>query len=152
MYLIAAAAMFGNGIAADRGRDTYLYVIPGCLMMSIGFVAASLSTNAYIVLPALLVIIVGHMSLQGPFWSIATRFLSGRAAAAGIACMNMIGILGGFVGPFWMGVAKDLTGDYRRGLLTMAFPMLVATGIMVYLRQRSQRPIAAATETPLAAA
>jgi len=77
------------------------------------------------------------MSMQGPFWSIATRFLKGRAAAAGIAVMNMIGILGGFVGPYWMGIAKDLTGDYRRGLLTMAAPMLVGAGIMFYLRWRS---------------
>jgi len=75
------------------------------------------------------------MSMQGPFWSIATRFLEGRAAAAGIALMNMIGILGGFVGPYWMGIAKDLTGDYRRGLLTMAVPMLVDVGITGYIRR-----------------
>ena len=46
--------------------------------------------------------------------------------------MNTIGILGGFVGPYWMGIAKDLTGDYRRGLLTMAVPMLVGAGISIY--------------------
>jgi len=69
------------------------------------------------------------MSMQGPFWSIATRFLEGRAAAAGIALMNMIGIFGGFVGPYWMGIAEDLTGDYRRGFSTMAVPMLVGVGV-----------------------
>jgi ACS family tartrate transporter-like MFS transporter len=79
------------------------------------------------------------MSMQGPLWSISTSFLKGRAAAAGIAAMNTIGILGGFVGPYWMGVAKDLTGNDRRGLLTMAVPMLVAGGIMMYLRRQSHQ-------------
>jgi ACS family tartrate transporter-like MFS transporter len=137
MYLLAAAAMFGNGILSDRARDTFRYVIPGCLMMSAGFLAVALSSNPSIALTGLLVLIVGHMSLQGPFWSIATRFLKGRAAAAGIALMNTIGILGGFVGPYWMGIARDLTGNYRRGLLTMAVPMLVGAGIMLYLRWQS---------------
>jgi ACS family tartrate transporter-like MFS transporter len=140
MYLVAAA-MFGNGILSDRTRDTFRYVIPGCLMMSAGFLAVALSSNPGIALTGLLVLIVGHMSMQGPFWSIATRFLKGRAAAAGIAVMNMIGILGGFVGPYWMGVAKDLTGNYRRGLLTMVVPMLVGAAIMFYLRWQSHKAV-----------
>ena len=77
------------------------------------------------------------MSIQGPLWSISTSFLRGRAAAAGIAAMNTIGILGGFVGPYWIGFAKDLTGNDQRGLTTMAFPMLIAAGIMVYLRRQT---------------
>jgi MFS transporter, ACS family, tartrate transporter len=136
MYLVAAAAMFCNGILADRARDAFWYVIPGCLMMSGGFLAVALSANPSIALTGLLVLIVGHMSMQGPFWSICTRFLEGRAAAAGIALMNTIGILGGFFGPYWMGIAKDLTGNYRRGLLTMVVPMLIGAGIMFYLRRQ----------------
>jgi ACS family tartrate transporter-like MFS transporter len=87
----------------------------------------------------LLVLIIGHMSVQGPLWSISTSFLKGRTAAVGIAAMNTIGILGGFVGPYWMGIAKDLTGDDQRGLTFMAIPMLIAAGIMVHLRRRSER-------------
>jgi ACS family tartrate transporter-like MFS transporter len=77
--------------------------------------------------------------MQGPLWSISTSFLKGRAAAAGIAAMNTIGILGGFVGPYWMGFAKDLTGNDQRGLVAMSVPMLIAAGIMLYLRQQSYR-------------
>jgi ACS family tartrate transporter-like MFS transporter len=139
MYLLGAVAMFVNAILSDRGHDTFRYVIPGCLMMSVGFLAIALSSNAAVALTGLLVLIVGHMSMQGPFWSISTRFLKGRAAAAGIAFMNMIGITGGFVGPYWMGIARDLTGNYRRGLLTMAVPMFAGAGIMLYLRWRSRQ-------------
>jgi ACS family tartrate transporter-like MFS transporter len=74
MYLVAAGAMFINGILSDRSRDTYWHVIPGCLMMTFGFLAVPLTSNPAIALPGLLVLIVGHMSMQGPFWSIATRF------------------------------------------------------------------------------
>jgi MFS transporter, ACS family, tartrate transporter len=139
MYLLAGAAMWGNGIVSDRSRDTFWHVIPGCLMMSAGFLSIALSSIPNIALAGLLVLIVGHMSMQGPFWSIATRFLNGRAAAAGIALINTIGILGGFAGPYWVGFAKDLTGNYRRGLSVMAVPMLVGAGIMFYLRWRSEQ-------------
>jgi ACS family tartrate transporter-like MFS transporter len=147
MYLLAAGAMFGNGILSDRARDRFWHVIPGCLMMSSGFLVVALSSNPNIALTGLLILIVGHMSMQGPFWSIATGFLTGRAAAAGIALMNTIGILGGFVGPYWIGFARDLTGNYRRGLLTMSVPMLVGAGIMFYLRWQAHQ--AASRSPPL---
>jgi ACS family tartrate transporter-like MFS transporter len=90
------------------------------------------------------------MSMQGPLWTISTSFLKGRAAAAGIAAMNTIGIFGGFIGPYWMGIAKDLTGNDRRGLLMMAIPMLVAAGIMLYLRRQTYRAAAAPMTAPAA--
>jgi ACS family tartrate transporter-like MFS transporter len=114
-------------------------------MMSGGFLALALSPIPSIALTGLLVLIVGHMSMQGPLWSISTSFLKGRTAAAGIAAMNTIGILGGFIGPYWMGIAKDLNGNDRRGLLTMAVPMLVAAGIMLYLRRQAYRAAALST-------
>jgi MFS transporter, ACS family, tartrate transporter len=141
IYLLAAVAMFVNAILSDRGSDTFQYVIPGCLMMSAGFLVVALCSNPTFALSGLLILIVGHMSMQGPFWSISTRFLKGRAAVAGIALMNMIGITGGFVGPYWMGIARDLTGNYRRGLLTMAVPMFVGAGILLYLRRQSHRTV-----------
>jgi len=42
--------------------------------------------------------------------------------------------VGGFVGPYIMGIARDLTGQYQRGLTLMAIPMLVASSIMLCLR------------------
>jgi ACS family tartrate transporter-like MFS transporter len=139
MYLLGAAAMLGNGILSDRARDQFWCVLPGCFMMSAGFLALALASNPVVALTGLLVIIVGHMSMQGPLWSISTSFLKGRAAAAGIAAMNTIGILGGFVGPYWMGFAKDLTGNDQRGLVAMSVPMLIASGILLYLRRQSCR-------------
>lgn len=59
--------------------------------------------------------------------------------AAGIAAMNTVGMVGGFLGPYWMGIAKDFTGDYQHGLLTLALPSLVAAGIMLHMRRMVRR-------------
>jgi len=139
IYVVGAAAMLGNGILSDRTRRPLWGIIPGCLMMSGGFLALGLSMVPGVALTGLLAIIVAHMSLQGPLLALATSFLKGRAAAAGIAAMNTIGIVGAFVGPYWMGIAKDLTGNYQRGLVTMAVPMLIAAGILFFVLRKSGR-------------
>jgi ACS family tartrate transporter-like MFS transporter len=140
MNLLGAVAMLVNGALSDRSQDPFRHVFPGCLLMSGGFLAFGLSSVPGIALSGLLSIIVGSMSMQGPLWSISTGFLQGRAAAAGIAAMNTTGILGGFFGPSWVGFAKDLTGNEQLGMAPMAAPMLIAAGIMLYVRHRSKRP------------
>ena len=52
-------------------------------------------------------------------------FLGGTAAAAGIALINAIGNLGGFVGPAIMGGLRDVTGGYTGGLLVLAGALLI---------------------------
>jgi ACS family tartrate transporter-like MFS transporter len=52
----------------------------------------------------------------GPFWSLATSFVSGNGAAAGIALINSVGNIGGFVGPFVVGYVRDATDSFTLGL------------------------------------
>jgi len=68
----------------------------------------------------------------------ALAALHGRSAAAGIAAMNTIGILGGFIGPFGMGLAKDSTGAYQPGLLMLVIPSLVAAATVFMMRFQSR--------------
>src|SRR2546425_3130866 len=67
------------------------------------------------------------------FWTLPTAFLSGAAAAAGIAVINSIGNLAGFAGPFAMGWIKDTTGSYAGGLLLLAGLGVLAMGIVLML-------------------
>ncbi len=69
------------------------------------------------------------------FWTLPTAFLSGAAAAAGIAVINSIGNLAGFAGPFAMGWIKDHTGSYAGGLLLLAALGLIAMGAVLLLGQ-----------------
>jgi ACS family tartrate transporter-like MFS transporter len=76
--------------------------------------------------------------MQGPLWSLPGSFMQGRSAAAGIAVINTISILGGFLGPYWIGFAKDLTGDYQHGFMLMSIPMLLGAGIMLRLQSSAE--------------
>jgi ACS family tartrate transporter-like MFS transporter len=80
------------------------------------------------------------------FWTLPTAFLSGAAAAAGIAVINSIGNLASFAGPLAMGWIKDHTGSYNGGLLLLAGLGIIAIGIVPTLGrdqalQRAPRPL-----------
>lgn len=134
--LLGALAMVLNGLHSDRASERFLHLIVPCLLMAGAYVAAGLSVNPLIVISAFTIIFAAFNATGGVAWAIPSTFLTGKSAAAGIATANTIAIIGGFVGPYWMGVAKDLTGDYQRGLLTLAIPSFAAAAILLYMRSR----------------
>jgi ACS family tartrate transporter-like MFS transporter len=139
LSLLGALGMLLNAAHSDRTQERYWHIIPCCLLLSLGFVICGVSTRPLIAVPALGLLIVAYNAMQGPLWSLPATFLTGRSGAAGIAAINTIGITGGFLGPYFIGFAKDLTGDYQSGLRLMAIPMLVGAGIMLYLRRDARR-------------
>jgi ACS family tartrate transporter-like MFS transporter len=80
------------------------------------------------------------MSMLAPFWSLPTAFLSGTAAAGGIALINSLGNLGGFVGPNIVGQSQALTGSFELGLTALA--ALMAAGGVLALTIRHERTTA----------
>lgn len=79
-----------------------------------GFLIGGLFTLPWLAVAALSSTVIAYMALLEPVVAIPPLFLKGKSMAAGIAAMNTIGMLGGFIGPYWMGIARDLTGDYQR--------------------------------------
>jgi ACS family tartrate transporter-like MFS transporter len=75
---------------------------------------------------------IGFYGTKGPFWSMPTMFLTGAAAATGIAWINSLGNLGGFFGPSLVGWAKSLTGSYAGGLYALALCALVSAVISLF--------------------
>jgi ACS family tartrate transporter-like MFS transporter len=137
--VLGALAMLVNGTHSDRTGERYRHILLPVFVMAIGYVAAGLSGRPVIVLPALVLMMMGFTAIMGPVWTIPPEFLRGRSAAAGIAAINMIGILGGFVGPYWMGISIDLTGGFQRGLLTMAVPVVAAAGLITVIHRYGER-------------
>jgi ACS family tartrate transporter-like MFS transporter len=133
--VLGALAMLLNSAHADSKREHYLHVALPCALVAAGFAAAGLSSRAAIVIPAFACVVIGLSAISAPVWSIPTEFLCGKSAATGVAAVNMIAILGGFFGPYWMGLATDLTGGYQRGLLTLVVPSLVAMLLMFGIRR-----------------
>ena len=92
------------------------------------------------VVAALTLVNIGISSAKPPLWAMPTMFLSGSAAAAGIATINSIGNLGGFAGPTIIGWIKDVTGSFLGGLYFVS-GLLVLSAVLVLLLSRSQRAV-----------
>ena len=91
---------------------------------------------------ALTVVSICLAGLQTPLLAISASFLNGKSMAAGAATINMVGMMGGFIGPWAMGVAKDHTGDYRMGLVALVVPSLLGAALVLTLRVRERARVA----------
>jgi ACS family tartrate transporter-like MFS transporter len=78
----------------------------------------------------------GAYSIAGPFWSLPSEFLTGYAAACGIAMINSIGNLGGFAGPYAVGLIKDKTGSLHWGFAFVGISMLVSAMFLMLLPKK----------------
>ena len=136
MGILGALGLVLNGHHSDRAGERYWHLIVPCLLIAAAFVVGGLTVAPIFAIPAYAIIFVAFNATAGPSWAIASSFLTGRSAAAGIATANTIAIVGGFVGPYWMGRAKDFTGNYQTGLLTLAVPAFAGAAILLFMRHR----------------
>jgi MFS transporter, ACS family, tartrate transporter len=138
--LLGVPAMLLGAKLSDRSpSQRHRHVIPWCLLMALGLAAAGFSSAPGITIPALCCVVVSFNAMQGAWLAIIPGVFHGRSAAAAIAAVNTLCILGGFVGPYFMGLLKDLTGNYQRGLALLSIPMLIDAAIMVYLGRQALR-------------
>jgi MFS family permease len=121
IYLLGATGMILNGRHSDRSKEARLHCGVSALLGAAGLaVVAVFNAEPMIALPALAVAVVGTMSAIPVFWQLPNYFLSGTAAAAGIALINSIANLAGFGAPWMLGVVKSSTGSFTSGLLAVA--------------------------------
>jgi ACS family tartrate transporter-like MFS transporter len=138
MALFGVASMILNAIHSDRSGERYLHVFIPFVLMGVCYLIGGLTAIPRLAVPALAVALVSYFALQGPVLALATSFLHGRSAAAGIAVMNTIGMLGGFIGPYGMGLAKDHTGTYQPGMLALVIPSLIAASTVLMMRWQAR--------------
>ncbi len=119
-YAIAAIGMVLWARSADGSGRYRRATIVAIGAMAIGLGMASLTDAPLGKMAAITIATIGCFSALPVFWVLPTAFLSGAAAASGIALINSIGNLAGYFGPTIMGVTKDLTGDYNDGLMVLA--------------------------------
>jgi ACS family tartrate transporter-like MFS transporter len=136
---LAIAAMILWARHSDKSGERTWHVVGACVLASVGLVLAGFATTVVAVIVALSLVNIGVSAAKPPLWSMPTMFLSGSAAAAGIATINSIGNLGGFVGPSMIGWIKDLTGSFEGGLYFVAGLMLLSA-ILTLALARSQKP------------
>jgi MFS transporter, ACS family, tartrate transporter len=111
-YVVGVVSMVVWGHRSDRRLERRFHTAFPMFVASAAIAAAALTDDPLTKMIALCVAGFGIFGCLPVFWTLPTAFLSGAAAAAGIAVINSIGNLAGFAGPFAMGWIKDATGSY----------------------------------------
>ncbi|HVB68980.1 MAG TPA: MFS transporter [Acetobacteraceae bacterium] len=133
-FVFAGVAMIWWGWHSDRTGERNKHVAAACATAAVGLVACVLlQGHPVAMMIALIVAAMGQMSIAPTFWTLPTAMLSGTAAAGGIALINSVGNLGGFVGPYMFGLIKDSTGSDTVALLALAAAVAVPALILLAL-------------------
>jgi MFS family permease len=120
-YAVAAVGMVLVGRSSDKHLERRWHFAVSAALGGLGLVlSVQFSNYPVAALAALTLATVGVMSASPLFWSFPTAFLKSAAAAAGIAIINSIANLGGFVIPFLVGSIKDATGSTANGMYFIA--------------------------------
>jgi MFS transporter, ACS family, tartrate transporter len=138
-YATAAAGMVLVGRSSDRTGERYLHLVMPALAGVVGFLAATRTGSTGPLIAALSLCAFGVLGWLGPFWALPTAFLREQAAAGGIALINSMGAVGGFVGPYLIGNIKERTGEFAPGLLVLAGSLAAAAVIVLGLRATALR-------------
>jgi MFS transporter, ACS family, tartrate transporter len=133
-YLIAIVAMLLIGYNSDKTGERRWHVALAAFSSAVGFGFSAWLQNPYFAMAALMMALVGLKSAMGPFWALSTTFLSGTAAAGGIALINSVGNLGGFVGPTLVGVLNDRTGSMEMSLWILGGSLLLMAILILTIR------------------
>jgi MFS transporter, ACS family, tartrate transporter len=136
-YGFATVAMV---IMARRGGS----LVGPALVGAAGTVVTAYAQSPLLLTVGITLAAVGLLSVLPLFWALPTAFLSGTAAAAGIALIAAIGNLGGFVGPAFTGIAEDQTGSFKMPLVVLA-ALLVVGSLLVMLLREERPALTAAT-------
>ena len=119
---------------SDRTRERCIHIAAVSAVSSLGFLGCALVRSP---VPAVIFLVLAAtgISAHGPFWPLPSMFLTGAAAAGGIALINSLAALSGFAGPYAVGLLTSASGDFRSGLLALAGASLVGAGLALRLRR-----------------
>lgn len=130
-YAAAGLAQFLWGGHSDLKGERVWHVALPSLMSAVAFALSAALQAPLLVLIALAFAAIGICATLAPFWAMPPQFLSGCGAAAGIAAINAVGNLGGFIGPYAVGWALQGTGSYAGGMSILSLSLLAAAVLVL---------------------
>ncbi|MGZ8411240.1 MAG: MFS transporter [Gemmatirosa sp.] len=145
--LAGVCGMLVNGASSDRRGERLVHAAVPLVVSALGFLLAATTRQPVLAIAGLALVSGGVNAFLPVFWCLPSSFLRGVGAAAGIALINSIGNVGGFVGPTALGRVRASTGGFTAGLLVLAALALVAAVLMLALRASrvlARRPTAPA--------
>ncbi|WP_019119329.1 MFS transporter [Brevibacillus massiliensis] len=136
-YVVAGLAMVGWARRSDRTGERKFHAALPPILGGLALIVCGMSSHPILSVALMAVATAGIYSFFGPFWALPALFLSEGAAAIGIALINSIGNLGGFVGPYVVGSLKEATGKTEAGLFFLACCVLAAAVLVLLLRKKT---------------
>lgn len=133
-YLLGTVTVLLFSRRSDRKLERKGHMAVALATAAAGFGLAALIEAPVARMALLCLGSVGVFGALPVFWTLPTAFMSGAAAAAGIAIINAIGNLAGFAGPFAMGWLRDRTGSFSAGLLAIAGCTVLGLVIVLLLQ------------------
>lgn len=131
-FIVGTFAMLWNGYHSDKTGERRFHCAIATLFAAVGlFGTGFFMDNIYLAMICLTIAAAGILAAFPIFWSIPTLFLAGTAAAGGIALINSVGNLAGFVAPYMIGFIKTNTGSLSGGLYFVAFLELIACFLVI---------------------
>lgn len=143
-YTIGVVGLIAWGWSSDRHGERRWHLIVATLLAAAGFLVAGWLTGSFLAIIAMSVVTIGIYGSRPSFWPMPSLFLTGGAAAVGMALINSIGNLGGYAGPFVVGWIKDSTKSFESALYFLAACALLSA-IITYFATRATRPPGAVT-------
>jgi len=135
-YVFGTIGLIAWGYSSDRRKERRWHLIVSTGLAALGLALAGALSHSYWAVVAMALAAVGIYGSRPSFWPMPSLFLTGGAAAVGMALINSIGNLGGYLGPIIVGKIKDTTGHFEWALYFMASCLAVST-VVAYLATRS---------------
>ena len=140
-YLTALLTMILVSRSSDRKLERRYHAAVPLTIGGIALMLLKTAASPWASIALLSFVAMGIYSYFGPFWTMPSEFLTGYSAASGIALINSIASLGGFVGPYAIGAISNRTGSLYGGLAVVGFSLFVSA-ILILLLPRKERGLA----------
>ncbi|CAE6865725.1 Putative tartrate transporter [Paraburkholderia domus] len=145
-YLAAGIGMILIGRSSDITGERRWHYAVCCFIGAAGLLGSASVTNSIpLAVTGLSIAYIGILAGFGIFWSMSTTFLQGTAAVAGIAVINSIANLAGYVSPYVLGIVKDATHSVTFGLVLIAGALIVGGLVTLMMPRVKVQHAAAAT-------
>ncbi|MEK6472447.1 MFS transporter [Bacillus safensis] len=138
-YIIASIVMNYWSRRSDRTGERRMHTALPLLVAGLTLLSVGMVSNPFIAMIFITISLAAMYCFKGPFWSLPTMILNPATVAVGIAVINSIGNLGGFVGPYAVGWLKDATGKMQAGLIFLSMILIIAFLLVLAMKFEQRR-------------
>lgn len=133
-YILGAVSVILWSHVLDRSRHYVTHYAVGCTVSGLGFLLSVMVDSLWLAVAGVAVAVIGMSGARPAIFCIPPRFLTGAAAAGGIALINSFGGLGGFLGPYAIGWIRETTGGFTGALYFLAASMVLSAALALCVR------------------